>query len=152
MASQLRSDTAKINGAKSHGPKSAETRAISSQNALKHGCTAHHTLLLACEDPDDFQRILDDFNAGYRPANSTERRVVQEMFGAYWRIRRLKSMETALLDYQMKRQDPDPSLDVPTQLAVAFAALVDGSRALSLIIRYESRLPPLHEPLLNALP
>lgn len=151
MASQLRSDTSKINGAKSRGPKSAETRAISSRNALKHGCTAHHTLLLACEDPDEFQRILDEYTAGYRPANSAERRTVHEMFSACWRIRRLKSMETALLDYEMKRQVLEPSLDVATQLALAFVALADGSRALSLIIRYESRLQRLHERMLHAL-
>ncbi len=156
MASQLRSDTSKINGAKSHGPKSAETRAISSQNALKHGCTAHHTLLLACEDPDEFQRVLDDYSADYRPTNSTERRLVEEMFGAFWRIRRLKSMETALLNYEMLRQGPEleknlATFDVAIQLAVSFATLADGSRALSLIIRYESALHRLHERALNAL-
>src|SRR6266568_4543922 len=57
MQSQLKSDTARANGAKPRGPKSAETREKSSRNSLKHGGASRHTMLLACEDQALFQRI-----------------------------------------------------------------------------------------------
>src|SRR5438045_2635312 len=101
MPSQLKSDTARANGAKSKGPKTAETREISSRNSLKHGCTARHTMLLACEDPAEFQRVADEYMTTYQPANPMERNLVEEMIGAKWRIQRLKTIEIALMDYEM---------------------------------------------------
>src|SRR5204863_7386378 len=50
MPTERQSESARINGAKSHGPKSAEGKKKSSRNSLRHGCTAGHTILLACED------------------------------------------------------------------------------------------------------
>src|SRR5438128_9637966 len=52
MPSKLKSETARINGAKSRGPKSPETRQKSSRNALDHGLTAASTIVLACEIPE----------------------------------------------------------------------------------------------------
>jgi len=46
MPSQLRSDTARANGAKSRGPKSAETKEKSARNSLRHGFTARSIILL----------------------------------------------------------------------------------------------------------
>ena len=156
MPSQLRSDTARINGAKSQGPKSAEGRAISSLNAVKHGFTSHSTILLACEDHDEFATMLKDYMAAYRPTDAIEKRMVEEMLSAEWRIRRLKSIETALIDCEMMRQEPElektiTPFDVGIQLAVAFTALADESRALALITRYESRLHRIHDRTLNLL-
>jgi hypothetical protein len=53
MPSQLKSDTARANGAKSRGPKSAATREKSSRNSLSHGLTSRHMLLLECENKND---------------------------------------------------------------------------------------------------
>jgi hypothetical protein len=52
-----KSESARINGAKSRGPKTAAGLKRSSQNALKHGLTAQ-TLLLPSEDPDEFHELL----------------------------------------------------------------------------------------------
>jgi hypothetical protein len=46
MPSQLKSDTARANGAKSRGPKTAEGKEKSSKNSLKHGFTSRHSILL----------------------------------------------------------------------------------------------------------
>src|SRR6266568_978595 len=72
MPSQLRSDTARANGAKSRGPKSAETKEKSSRNSLRHGFTSRHTILLECENEDELQELEDDFAATYQPATPAE--------------------------------------------------------------------------------
>src|SRR5207253_2064195 len=55
MPTQLRSDTARANGAKSHGPATAEGCAKSSRNAVKHGLFSRNPLVLECETDDDFE-------------------------------------------------------------------------------------------------
>jgi len=145
--SQLRSDTSRANGAKSNGPKSAETRAISSQNALKHGFTSCHTTVLKCEDLDEFQGAIDRHYATYHPANTAQENLVDEMISARWRIRRIRIAETQLLDLEMMRNhaavekfytQPEPG----AYLAEAVRTLMNHT--FSLISRYESRLLRLH--------
>src|SRR5713226_9534213 len=91
MPSQLKSDTARANGAKSRGPKSAETREKSSRNSFRHGFTSRHTILLECENPDEFQEMCDDFAATYHPATPAEQDLVDEMVAARWRIHRIRT-------------------------------------------------------------
>lgn len=147
MTSKLRSDTSRANGAKSQGPKSAETRAISSQNALKHGFTSCHTTVLKCEDEDEFQDTIDKHYVTYRPATTAQENLVDEMISARWRIRRVRIAETQLLDLEMLRNqaaveklytEPGPG----AHLAEAFRTLMNHT--FSLISRYESRLLRLH--------
>jgi hypothetical protein len=56
MPSKLKSDTARVNGAKSRGPKTAAGLEKSSHNALSHGLTARHTLVLECENLEEFEQ------------------------------------------------------------------------------------------------
>src|SRR5438270_10355297 len=65
-------------------------------------------------------------------------------------MQRLRMIETALMDSEMDREPPPPeSQETPTDpgylIAFAFRRLVDGSRAISLASRYESRLHRIHE-------
>jgi hypothetical protein len=144
MPSQLKSDTARANGAKSKGPKTAATRKISSRNAIKHGYTARHNMLLACEDPDLFQRMVDEYTAFYQPANPVERDLVEEIIGAKWRIRRLKTIEIALVDHEMDSQVEEveklTKSDSGIHMAISYKGLTDDSRTTALLSRYESRL------------
>src|SRR6476660_9916290 len=107
MASKLKSDTARANGAKSRGPKSAATREISSRNSLKHGLLACNTILLACESQEEFGLMLAEYNSIRLPATPEEHGLVKEMVAARWRIQRLWTAETSLIDLEMIRQQPE---------------------------------------------
>src|SRR5882724_7302987 len=150
MPSQLRSDTARANGAKSHGPKSAETREISSHNSLRHGFTARHIILLECENEDQFKKMEDHFAAMHQPATLAEQDLVDEMVAARWRIQRIRAIETVILDCEMIRKKPEIEEtflqpDAAVHMAMAFRTLAEDSRCSSLISRYESRLSRMYD-------
>jgi hypothetical protein len=147
MTSDLKSATSRANGAKSHGPKTPEGKEKSSQNSVTHGFTSKKTVLLACENPERFQEMLGDYADTYHPGSPVEKELVAEMVACRWRMQRLRMIETALMDSEMEREAPEAetSDDPGYRMAFAFRRLVDGSRAISLASRYESRLHRIHE-------
>ena len=150
MTSDLKSATARANGAKSRGPKSPETREISSRNSLTHGFTSRKTIVLECESDEAFHEMQDYYAATYLPGSPVEQDLVDEMVAARWRMLRLRAIEVALLDSEMNREEPESATEAPPtdpgyQLAFAFRRVADESRAISLASRYESRLHRIHE-------
>ena len=144
MPSKLKSETARINGAKSRGPKSAETREKSSRNSLQHGLTAASTIVLDCESPEEFKKFEARYIAMHQPANAAELDLVEQMIANQWRIRRARTMETGLVDCEMavKRSEvlkKFPNADTVVHMAQACRSLADDSRSLALLSRYESR-------------
>src|SRR6266571_2591593 len=150
MPTERQSESARINGAKSRGPKSAEGKKKSSRNSLQHGCTASHTIILACEDPKDFERMVEKYDTMYKPVTLEEQDLVAEMISARWRIRRATGIETNLLDCEMVTEEPKlkqkfAEVDCGMVLASAFRSLADESHSMTLLNRYESRLRRIHK-------
>jgi hypothetical protein len=147
MVSNLKSETARANGAKSRGPTTAEGKEKSSRNAIKHGLTAGTgNILLDSEDPGEFEETLNKLLGIHEPATPAENDIVEEMVAARWRIRRMWTIETGLFNAEILTQtagadSPDPSI----HLASAFRALADDSRSLALASRYEARLQRLYD-------
>jgi hypothetical protein len=142
--SPLKSETARINGAKSRGPKSPEGRAISSRNGFKTGFRTCQTLVLACENPALLRRIEAEYREMYQPATPAEATLVAEMVAARWRIRRVWTVETSLYNQEMSRQTP--VTDVPCDsLAQAYRTLVEGGPSLAHASRIEARLQRTHD-------
>jgi hypothetical protein len=132
MVSNLKSETARANGAKSRGPATPEGKEKSSRNSLKHGLTAGvGNILLDSEDPDEFEEIFNKLLGIHEPARPAEKDLVEEMGIARWRIRRIRSIETGLLNAEILKQ-PD--------IASAYRSLSDDSHSLALASRYEARL------------
>src|SRR6266576_651878 len=94
MPSKLRSDTARANGAKSRGPKTAAGKEKSSLNSLRHGLTARNTSRFQNESVEDVHKMLAEFHAAYKPANAVESDLVDQMAAARWRTRRIWTIET----------------------------------------------------------
>src|ERR1700682_4701638 len=147
MVSQLKSDTARANGAKSRGPTTPEGKEKSSRNSLKHGLAAGAAnILFDCEDPDEFEQAFNKLLGIHEPATPAENDIVEEMVAARWRIRRMWTIETNLFNVeiqtqQSKTENPDPGI----HLAMAYRALADDSRSLALASRYEARLQRLYD-------
>ncbi len=156
MSSELKSETARANGAKSRGPKTPEGKQTSSRNSITHGFTAHNTLILQCESPDEFQKMLAEHIAIHQPVTPPEKELVDQMAAARWRIRRFIAAETVLIDSEMvrNRDKVDKEFapaDSAVHLALAIRSLADESRSLSLMSRYESRLQRIHDRAYTAL-
>ena len=150
MPSQLRSDTARANGAKSRGPKSAETKEKSSHNSLRHGFTARNIILLECESAEEYQKMEEDFAATHQPATPAEQDLVDEMVAARWRIERIRTIETVIQDCEMIRKKSEIEKtflqpDSGVHLAMAFRALAEESSCMALVSRYETRLSRMYD-------
>jgi len=90
-----KSETSRINGAKSQGPKTEAGLARSSQNALKHGLCSR-ALVLPSEDPAEFDALLSSYLEELHPIGPVELDLVHEMVAAEWRLDRIARIETQL--------------------------------------------------------
>jgi hypothetical protein len=138
-----RSETARANGAMSHGPATPEGRARSSRNSLRHGFTAK-AVVLEAESRQEYQALLDSFLDRFRPADAVEQELVETMAAARWRLRRLAFIESTILDNHIKKwtryanmEFTNPSSD--DRLAFSFKTLAEGP-TLNVLVRYEAGL------------
>jgi len=144
MTSQSKSDAARANGAKYHGPTTPEGKARSSQNAVKHGLTATFKLLPG-ESEQDFEHLLQAHRTQHQPATALEEELVRNLAVARWRLARVAALETNLFENEISRSqekidDEFVEIDDMGRLAFAFQKLADNSQSLSLLIRYENSL------------
>jgi hypothetical protein len=142
--SSLQSETARANGAKSRGPVTPEGRAASSRNSLRHGFTAA-SVVLPTESSEDFQALLDSYTQQFHPQGGVEIDLIQTMAAARWRLRRISTIETTLLNNEMTRHAKDcrrelNNPDDHARLAWVFQKLADHGQSLALLMRYEGAL------------
>jgi hypothetical protein len=94
--------------------------------------------------------MCDDFAATYHPATPVEQSLVDEMVAASWRINRIRTIETVILDCEMIRKKPEIEKeylqpDSHVHMAMALRTLAEESSCMALISRYESRLSRMHD-------
>jgi len=153
MSTQRKIDSARANGAKSHGPITEEGRKTSSMNALKHGLTAR-TVVLSNENGDEYDGLLDSYVQDLQPNGPVEMDLVLEMVNAKWRQRRFHNVETEMFERQMFEQKEIyvdyKSCDEVSEHTSAFAAL-SQSISLPMLHRNEARLERTFSRALNNL-
>jgi hypothetical protein len=86
----------KANARKSTGPRTPTGKSRSKLNALKHGLTAN-TPVLPDEDPAAFEAFQQQLWDDCQPVTAREGMLVEELVGVAWRLRRVPSVEAALL-------------------------------------------------------
>ena len=87
MSSHRKTESSRANGARSHGPVTAEGKQRSSQNALRHGLLAGQVLLEG-ESREAFEENLTDLVQRFQPADEVACSFIEEMAVCHWRIRR----------------------------------------------------------------
>lgn len=155
MSSQRRIDASRANGALSHGPKTPTGRALSDAARLTHGLTSRRTLI-GNESEEDFRALRETYTLYFQPETRAELDWLEEFIAARWRLIRITSIETALLNLEMDHQEPQVKkefeiCDSATRIAMAYRALSDDSRALGLLNRYEARIRRIHDKLYKRL-
>jgi hypothetical protein len=116
------------NSKHSTGPKTPEGKAISSQNATKHGLLARDTVATfqgSEENEQDFLDALESNTEEFSPQSGTEEFLVEEITILRWKLRRINRMERHLF-----REFHDPN-STPDEKQI------DASRAL---VRYRNSI------------
>jgi hypothetical protein len=137
--SESRSETARLNGAKSKGPVSIDGKAKSSQNALKHGLTAERVVVEG-EDLDQYVSLRDAYVEQFQPANQLELDLIESLATTRFRLRRAVTIETGIFDNELSDLKNSPTcaaLDSGHRIAYAFSY---ASNSIGLVSRYEASL------------
>src|SRR5207248_9042135 len=98
----------------------------------------------------EFQELEDDFAATHQPATPAEQDLVNEMVAARWRINRIRTIETVIMDCEMVRKKAEVEKtflqpDSGIHMGMAFRTLAEESRSLDLCNRYESPFARMYE-------
>jgi hypothetical protein len=125
-----RAATNRANSLHSTGPRTEPGKQRSSLNALSHGLTAR-TAVLPSEDPDTYQRHIQQFLDEYQPATATETQLVHEIANTSWRLNRIPFLEAELLS---RATNP------PNEQAAIHFDIVDAHRALATLGLHGARL------------
>ncbi len=140
-----RSEQARVNGAKSHGPKTSQGKARSSQNAIKHGRYSTNAIVLQIEDNEAFEELVGNYVEVILPANTVEHHLTRELAAIDWLLTRVYALDTRLLDHEMEVQAPASGsagiqMEDLTRVTVAGRSIVDRSNYPDYLARRAAQL------------
>ena len=149
------------NAAHSTGPRTPEGKGASSQNAVKHGLSITHHVILEHEDPALFAQLQHELREIFAPQSPRESLAVEDIAECRWTLRRFDEAETALLDYHFARASaPDLEADersTPAE-ALAYSCILDHREpaplelpSLQLLLRYRRHWERRHKDALAEL-
>jgi len=102
-----KAEQARINGAKSTGPKTPEGLQRCREASVKHGMWVAHVSTFPHEDQVAYAALLTSANDQFRPRSCVESTIVGLLVDALWRAGRLGAMANSDIDREMfliKRQ------------------------------------------------
>ena len=100
-----------LNASLSTGPRTAEGKSTSSQNATKHGLTAAYPVIRSEEERTQFETLTAKFEHEVRPAGQSEMTIFKQLILAAWNIDRCHRLESEL----SANSEIDPSWTNPCQ-------------------------------------
>jgi len=96
-----KAEQARINGAKSTGPKTPEGLQRCREASVKHGMWVAHISTFPHEDQVAYAALLTSANDQFRPRSCVESTIVGLLVDALWRASRLSALANADIDREM---------------------------------------------------
>ncbi len=138
---QAQIEASRNNGKLSRGPVTEEGKAISSQNAVRHGLLSTRAVLPG-EEKDHFDLILNSALLKYEPEGSDELHMVNQLAMHQWRQLRIWAMQYSGHAAEILSQVETPPDALEKDMAwhawAAFKALHPDLRCIELMHRYET--------------
>jgi hypothetical protein len=104
MATKKQIKANRANAQHSTGPRSAEGKAASSQNALKSGVPSGpdaKSQIIRGEDPAALDALAGQYLLDHQPQSAAERALVDILVDSEWLLRRLRKTEAQLWQYDL---------------------------------------------------
>jgi hypothetical protein len=142
MATQKQIDANRRNARRSTGPVTELGKNVARFNALKHGMTAS-TTVLPYEDAVSYNELRESFVATYNPANAVEAALVETVANSYWRLLRIRRVETATITLGVRglKKRNNVSIEPRHDDDMAVAVLLnDRDDTLRNIERHQTRI------------
>jgi hypothetical protein len=95
MTTAKQVDANRRNALGSTGPRTAEGKAVSKLNGMRHGLLAQ-SVLLPDEDPDVFDELYDNLMAELAPIGEIEVRLTDRIAACLWRLQRVGAIEAGI--------------------------------------------------------
>jgi hypothetical protein len=105
MSSERKIITNRENAKRSTGPKTEAGKAISSRNNTRHGL-AGDRVVIETEDPAKYEALRSDLMLAYKPANTSESILVEEIAQCFWRLQRARDIESETFNLSGGGSDP----------------------------------------------
>ncbi len=141
MATAAQQRANQENAQHSTGPRTAEGKQRSSQNALRHGLCALDPLIPG-EDPEAFEQHFCEIELDLQPATAIESNLVEQIADVSWRLKRLSRIEAAVITafYDATAEQPLNQDNDSDQLLGKALAHDNRLAALNRLSRYEAQL------------
>ena len=104
---QARIHANRLNALKSTGPKSQKGKAIVSQNALKHGLSARHDVVIT-ENQADFDLHRDSLLEELSPQGPMESILADRIISLSWRLKRADLIQNQTIDAMHEANESNP--------------------------------------------
>ena len=91
-ATQAQITANRQNSKKSTGPRSAEGKAVSAKNAVKHGLFAHEAVIKG-ENPEEYELFREEILAELAPAGAMESILAERIVSLTWRLQRAERIQ-----------------------------------------------------------
>ena len=153
--SNARAEASRRNGARSRGPRTAEGKARSARNALKHGLCAERFLVPLEEDPAAFEALQGALLVELAPVGAVQTVLAHRVVSAAWRLGRADEIEAGVLREQRYSdgglglaviRDCNGARAVPTLPRYRGAALAEFLRCLRVLQALQAEARAIEAP------
>jgi hypothetical protein len=140
MTSDKQIEANRLNALQSTGPRTDEGKALSSQNAIRHGLLARQ-VVIAGESEEEFGSFQERLLASLEPVGELELMLADRIVSNFWRLARAGRIEVELFDVVKKDAETICMLsDEPMTVGKSVSIDFSMSNSLSKLRRYESHI------------